>query len=847
MEEELGSPESSGTFIIPILERLDEASQRQVDNDVRLQKTLESLLKFLDGYGGDRQGGRSGGQPPEKNPLQNKNPSSLMNAFSWMGEKKDKAVEFIKKGFFKLFKTDYFGNLFKAINNLAKALTNSFMSWLKFFLMMAFIDPSGGFLRDIINLFTEIGMMLFKIIMPLIPVAVKMMFDTIVYVFKLVLRLIPDIISTIMQTFTQLGNTFPILKPFIGFINQFLSAIRSLFVVFNDPKADKGNSIKKFLKKVFEILLDMVGKAVEFIAPYVPKVISAISDFIMQTLIPALIKYVPKLLDVFSEGISMIITKYPNLKVWLQPLKDIFDMISAYIGSFAKFDSGAFVKENDEYKKLEKATMQSKEYTRATEEARLKMLSDLQYGFMVDNKQMVKDAEAQFIKQTDDKLNLAKTKWDEFITHVMESLGKAYNNLPDTAKYALWIYGFVKVVGILATIIGFFSKLWTVLAYLAPIGTFLLGVFKAIGIAIATFVGGLSAVTIGIVIAIAVIIGLIWYFWDDIKKFFSEGWDSLVKWWDTVDIMGPLKNTGLAILGFLGDLIDGFYDEFIKPIGDMFSDIFDFVGSIKLPDWMTSWMNGMGGGTDASELQNSRKPQNASLDANTFDEIAKQRHEAEKNYLKSNQFLTDEKLKKRYELKAIDSNNLFSDYGKNFTTKIEDEVKKNPIKADIKIDTSTLISKPDPIKLDMTSAIKSATNFDMYVSNIFTQLGRWVRLIFKGTLGMTKVSKLEETIDFAKLGREDMYNLTPVTEFIANNQTISDLYEKAIANPQGDIKSFQNLLKDTEEYKQSKNQDELLAAFTTAITRMSTKNASPTVIWTAFAQALAKGRQAGNK
>ena len=209
-----------GTFILPILERLTETQKTEIDNSVRLQKTLDALIKALSGFGGDDRGGRSGGpgggrRPPERNPAEPKVPDSLMNVMSWFGEKKDKALDVIKKGFFKLFKSDYFGNLFKAINNLAKALTNSFMSWLKFFLMMAFIDPSGGFLRDIINLFVEIGMILFKVIAPLIPVAIKMMFDTIVYVFKLILSLMPTIISTIMQTFTQLGNTFPIPKFFL--------------------------------------------------------------------------------------------------------------------------------------------------------------------------------------------------------------------------------------------------------------------------------------------------------------------------------------------------------------------------------------------------------------------------------------------------------------------------------------------------------------------------------------------------------------------------------------------------------------------------------------------------------
>ena len=689
--------ETEGTYLLPILERADETTQRQIDTQENLNKTLNSLVVMLKGF----QGGGVSGQrrtqspnaPANKNPIQPQTPSTLSNVFSFMGEKKDKAVEFIKKGFFKLFKTDYFTNLLKSINNLAKAVGNALFGWLKFFIMMAFIDPSGGFLRDIINLFLKIGMILFKTIMPLIPIAIKMMFDTIIYVFKQILALMPSIITTVMKTFTQLGNTFPILKPLINFINQFLSAIRGLFIAFNDPKADKGKAIKKFLMKVFDIAVNIIkdtynfivpyipkiikfivktvkqfidfitpyisqfityvidkfkefitfitpyvskmitylaekfGELIDFIVPYIPKMLEAIGYFLANTLIPLLIKYVPKILDAFSEGLQGLIDKYPNLKVWIQPFKDILDMISAFIGGFAKFDSGAYVKENAEYQKLEKATMQSKEFTRATEEQRLKMLSDLQYGFMVDNQQMVKDAEAQFKKQTDDKLNLAKQKWDEFLTHIMESLGKAYDNLPDIAKYALWIYGFVKLVTIVSSVIGFFTKLWSILSLLAPVGTFLIAVFKAIGLAIATFVGSLSAMTIGIIIAIAVVIGLIWYFWDDIVKFFGEAWESISKWfsetwkkisewWDKLEILEPLKNIGLIILGFLGDLATGFYDEFIKPIGDMWDSFMDFFKNIKLPDWLSKLFGGIGGGTDASELESSERAR--SLQANPY-------------------------------------------------------------------------------------------------------------------------------------------------------------------------------------------------------------------------------------
>lgn len=743
MEEELGSPESSGTFIIPILERLDEASQRQVDNDVRLQKTLESLLKFLGGYGGDRQGGRGGGQPPEKNPLQNKNPSSLMNVFSWMGEKKDKAVDFIKKGFFKLFKTDYFGNLFKAINNLAKALTNSFMSWLKFFLMMAFIDPSGGFLRDIINLFTEIGMMLFKIIMPLIPVAVKMMFDTIVYVFKLVLRLMPEIISTIMQTFTQLGNTFPILKPIIFFINQFLGAIRSLFVILNDPKADKGKGFQNFLSKVFKILGSAVEKILDFVVEKAPIVFNYLLDFIQNTLIPALIKYVPKILDAFSQGIDALIKKYPDLKIWLQPFKDILDMLSAYIGSFAKFNPKEFIEGIEDYKKKEQALFNQRKYQNAGEETRLKMLEDLQKKYIEDNKTMIEKANVDFNKMNEDKLNLAKTKWSEFLDHIMESLGKAYDSLPTSAKVGIWTYLFLTIGAWLISIGTWFV---TNKVVLLAIGTAL----KSLGVAIGTFLAGLSAVTIGIVIAIAVIIGLIWYFWDDIKKFFSEGWDSLVKWWDTVDIMGPLKKIGKFITDYFVKFIEDTKNIIINPLKDIISDIINFVTSIKLPDWLTNpFGGGMGGGTDASELENSRKPQNASLDAYTFDEIAKQRHEAEKNYLKSNQFLTDKKLEKRYELGAIEKNNLFSDYGKNFTTKIEDEVKKNPLNLEGKVKVNTNIEfaptsvKPE-IKYDWSSVLSSLDSFSLTFKILFKNLVYGIQKLLSGPIltPMTGVDQL---------------------------------------------------------------------------------------------------------
>jgi hypothetical protein len=739
-----------------------------------------------------------------------------MNAFSWMGEKKDKAVDFIKKGFVKLFKTDYFGNLFKAINNLAKALTNSFMSWLKFFLMMAFIDPSGGFLRDIINLFVEIGMILFKTIMPLIPVAIKMMFDTIVYVFKLVLSLVPSIITTIMQTFTQLGDTFPILKPIIGFLNQFLGALRSLFLVFNDPKADKGNGIKRFLKKVFEILLDMVGKAVDFIAPYVPKVINAISDFIMQTLIPALIKYVPKILDVFSEGLDMIIKKYPNLKVWLQPFKDIFDMISAYIGSFAKFDSGAFVRENDEYKKLEKATMQSKEFTRATEEKRLKMLSDLQYGFMVDNKKMVKDAEAQFKKQTDDKLNLAKEKWSEFLTHIMESLGKAYDSLPDTAKYALWIYVFVKVIGVIATIIGFFSKLWTVLSFLAPVGTFLLGVLKTIGIAIAGFVGSLSAVTIGIVIAVLAIIGLVWYFWDDIKKFFSNMFNYVSEWWDKLKILEPLKNIGLMILGFLGMLAEGVYDEFIQPLIDTFDDLLGFIKNIELPSWL--------GGSSKKEEPSKQVNPMGNISQNTFEQLQQQRAEAERNYLKSSEFSKDMSLYKREEVKSMARVGTFDITSKAYQDSVKHSLEKTPLSIKPTITTTATEIQLPPIKapavdvkLDMKNANTSLTTFSDTVSQVFFALSRYVREKI-GYLYGKSLTDLQKSSAFDKGDRSTEDYASRVKFFTLDERTggaLSELYKKSNYSPQDIRKALQ-------EGGISDSSDDLVGSIFKLITQLKT-------------------------
>lgn len=793
MEEELGSRESSGTFIIPILERLDEVTQRQVDNDVKLEKTLDSLLKFLSGYGGDRQGGRGGGQPPEKNPLQNKNPSSLMNVFSWMGEKKDKAVEFIKKGFFKLFKTDYFGNLFKAINNLAKALTNSFMSWLKFFLMMAFIDPSGGFLRDIINLFTEIGMMLFKIIMPLIPVAVKMMFDTIVYVFKLVLRLMPEIISTIMQTFTQLGNTFPILKPIIFFINQFLSAIRSLFVILNDPKADKGKGFQNFLNKVFKILGSAVEKILDFIVEKAPIVFNFLLDFIQNTLIPALIKYVPKILDAFSEGIDALIKKYPNLKVWIQPIKDIFDMLSAYIGSFAKFNSGEFIQGLDTYKKKEEQLFKQRDYQNANEEKRMKMLSDMQYGFIVDNKAIVEKAQQDFNKMNEDKLNLAKTKWDDFLTHIMETIGKVYDSSPTMAKVGLWAYIGITVAGWLASIVLWFGKIGSAI--------------KLFGLAWAKF-----SVMIGDMFAWISLYGELFLiklgsfltsFGGWLLRIGSMVWGGIVTAFEAV--VGAFTSgavlVGALIVGAIIGVMYYFKDELLEWASSTFGkdsyiyQIFD--GLFAMIDYSVAWLRDkipflFGDISASDEPKPKPKPAttNASLDAYTFDEIAKQRHEAEKNYLKSNQFFMDKKKEEGLKLRAIDNSNLFGDYGKTFSEKLNKEVDKHPVtvkvNATAKSDVNVNIPPITPT-IDMKPINNSVSDFQMKLTNIFTILGRYARKVF--TVGGYLMPKLEESIDYDKYTSEQMFRSQKIHEALVGNKKLSELALSENTVSQNDIKS----------------------------------------------------------
>ena len=177
----------------------------------------------------------------------------------------------------------------------------------------------------------------------------------------------PEIISTIMQTFTQLGNTFPILKPIIGFINDFLSAVRGLFVILNDPKADKGKAFQTFLSKVFKILGNAVEKTLDFIVEKAPIIFNFLLEFIQNTIIPALIKFVPKILDAFSEGISALIKKYPDLEIWLKPFQDIFDMMSAFIGSFAKFNSTEYIKGLDEYKKKETELSAQKQFQYSNE------------------------------------------------------------------------------------------------------------------------------------------------------------------------------------------------------------------------------------------------------------------------------------------------------------------------------------------------------------------------------------------------------------------------------------------------------------------------------------------------
>lgn len=764
-DEELGSPESPGTFILPILERLDEVNQRKVDNEVKLEQTLTALLKFLNGYGGDSKGGRRGsaGNKPERNPLQPKNPSNLMNAFSWIGEKKDKTLDFIKKGFFKLFKTDYFGNLFKAINNLAKALTNSFMSWLKFFLMMAFIDPSGGFLRDIINLFTEIGMILFKTIMPLIPVAIKMMFDTIVYVFKLVLRLIPEIITTIMQTFTQLGNTFPILKPIIGFINQFLSAIRSLFVILNDPKADKGKGFQNFLNKVFKILGNIVEKVLDFVVEKAPIVFNALVDFISNTVIPALIKYVPKILDAFSDGIAFLIKKYPNLQVWIQPFKDILDMLSAYIGSFAKFDETEYIKGLDDYQKKEKELFNTRAYRTANEEKQLKMLSDMQYSFIIDNKNIVKKAQDDFTQMTNQKTELAKQKWDELLTHIMDTLGKTYNSLPTEAKVGIWAYIIITVISVIASIVIWFSKIKTAFLMLkVAIQTFgfYIGEFIAwiqlyaelffsyivrFGSYIFRFIGliwsGITAVfeaVIGAITSGALLIGAaIWIAIIGILYYFR---DELLVW--ALNMFGP----------------DSFMFRLLNGLFTMVDNMIEWILSV-IPDWLKP---------NSSTSENTQKPStpsNVASTQNTFEELQQQRADAERNYLKSSQFPKDISLYKKEEAKSMARVGAFDYVSNEYTKSFKDQFQKNPPKVELKAISATEIQLPPikapavDVKLDMKNANTSLTTFSDKVSNVFFGLGRFVQKVLGGIpgMGITKLTRLQdmEIFDMSKYTTEE--------------------------------------------------------------------------------------------
>lgn len=704
MAEMGGGELDAGTLILPILERITDPkiNRQQIDTQVELNRTLLQLIKTFEGFSATYKGaGGSGRFPTNKNPLQPQAPSTLMNALSWMGEKKDKAVEFIKKGFFKLFKTDYFGNLLKSIGALAKAIGNTFMNWLKFFIMMAFIDPSGGFMRDIINLFTQIGMIVFKTVMPLIPVAVKMMFDTIIYVFKLVLKLMPEIISTIMQTFTQLGNTFPILKPIIGFINQFLGALRSLFVILNDPKADKGGAFQSFLKKVFRILGMLLEKVIDYAVEKLPIVIGFVFDFIQNTLIPAFVKYVPIILDELSKAIDVLITKYPNLKVWIQPFKDILDMISAFIGSFASFNSTEYIQGLDEYKKKEKELFAQKQYQSATEEQRMKMLSDMQYGFIVDNKDIIKKAQEDFNKLNEDKLNLAKDKWDDFISHALDTLGAAYDKLPTEAKVGVGIFAISKLYDWYEKFTNFVSDNLALLLvfgkYISKLGL----LFTAIGEAlmfyvvtpIVSFITGLSAMTVGIVIAVLAIIGLIWYFWDDISKFFSDAWDSFVQWWDTVDIMGPLKNVGLMIIGFFGDMIDAFYDEFISPFEGLWDDFVGLFKNIELPDWLTSWTKGMGGGTDASELSNSNNA------------LKNQQNQMIKNGIEVDKKIADKRLKASIDPNKIKKENdailranervgTYNKTAESIQRGLNDTLAKNPIKPIVTTETVAKINVP---------------------------------------------------------------------------------------------------------------------------------------------------------
>ena len=803
----MAETEIEGTQILPILERADETTQRQVDTQEELAQTLKSLVKVLQGFQSGGVSGQRRSQSPSpsanKNPIQPQNPSTLNNVFSFIGEKKDKAVEFIKKGFFKLFKTDYFGNLLKSVGALAKAIGNALFGWLKFFIMMAFIDPSGGFLRDIINLFAEIGMIVFKTVMPLIPVAIKMMFDTIVYVFKLILRLIPSIITIIMQTFTQLGNNFPILKPIIGFINQFLSAIRSLFIVFNDPKADKGQGFKTFLKKVFVILVDLVVWAVKLILKYLPLIIDNIIVFIKKDLIPGLLKLIPEFLDSIVQGIDEIIKAYPELDAWLSPIKKFINVISNFIKKISSSES------------------------------------TIDFSFITKSIDLLKNI---LIVVKDVFIDIVKTIWDalggeegisaifsdisETFSAIFTRLADFFNNtikpvvemaMPIIKRVVTFlvqglVWGFKLFLKILPYVIDLLLLLPKIIwKYLFPIFLKLIDIFMDMVDAVKIVYNWIAQFSIKVYKYFSELIDNVinlfssWYdkvvkFKDDISNFLSDLGKAISDWWEKLEILEPLKNIGLMILGFLGSLAIGFYDEFIKPIGDMFSDFWGFIKSIKLPSWL--------GGSSESNESKASTPYNQYADP-MF--IKKQQEMALLNKKKEQEFLNLPKnQKKLLDLKydAERKNGVYDKLAEN-TNKGITESLKNGVKIDkINFDT-TEVKAPSGMFTNVFKDVKFDTKsfgFDDFMFSIkksLSQIGNWfsdkLYIFTLGKLGNKTVSEKifdianvdniqqEEILnefkkDFkSKLGHWDMFYV---------NKDLKKAFEE------GDITKFNDITKD---------------------------------------------------
>jgi hypothetical protein len=586
-----------------------------------------------------------------------------------------------------------------------------------------------------------------------------------------------------MQTFTQLGNTFPVLKPIIGFINQLLGALRELFIVFNNPKAGKGKGISDFISKVFMILLDAMVFAIDIIIKYVPKIIGFLIDFVTEKLIPALINLLPKLLDSISNTIDELIKKYPKLETWLKPVKWVIDTLSDFFKNIdtSKLDFSFIM---DFIEGLGKITS----YIRQAIFSILKTVWDALGG-----EEGIKKMFNDFVTFASNIFNDIKGFINDLIPYIkmiIPIFNKIINMFISLSK---WV--FEKLMIILPPVIKVF--LWlikTIVKLLLPVILWIVDVLLDFAGIIAKVIGGI----IDFGIAVVKFIVDIWEWWqkfdimkwlsdlgESISKWFSDTIKSITDWWDNLDLMTPIKNIGLMILGIFSDLGQGIYDEFIKPLIDMWDDFIGFFKNVKLPDWLT----GMGGGTDESELRrgyNNSNPSSIASTQNTFEDLQQQRAEAEKRYLKSSEFYKDMSLYKRKEAESMSRLNIFDTTTTQLAKDINTSLSKNPVKVEVKATSNAKVEIPPPKAPNMTQAYSSLDSFFNTVSNIFFAISRQVKLLFSSdklgvNIGLTKLQQ-SKYFDFSNLNEGNKALFTFMEDNEEFKKKYSALYDGKVSN-----------------------------------------------------------------